>query len=647
MNDKSDITLGIDSIVLTGIEKAIERSSKETFNILLGFVRNVLQLAISHGTIKHFQEYIFSPAFIYGTSYLKARQNPAIAYLHPVYSKQAAANLKEIIWFDIGVLISNSKNIEQKKQLNEFYYWAFNGFSRLFFFIANNGDVATFKTAIQEYNQIFSFREEKYYELSRAKLDIEMQNPEDKDIRLKVLDDEIELEKKFSEYRRHALLGVYYWIVFLFYVGKINAEIANDLLNEIALQYNDSREIIYDILQLRDKSPLGYFEWQGWDYMERPSGEMYHPPYPNDWLTMGFAAAQVRIDNAYYDFSGLDSKQLKNAVFLVDAVESNFKIFQSEFEKWAKLLNVKNKEELIKRCDNVLHQLVVVKRQNIGNKEQQIAQAPLSQEKIDEFRRVIGESWKTQALVRQVFERKNCKELITSTEVKLKIIGQRTFFEKAKMMFIEGEYYQPIYNIGQIGGQIGRWEDDNFFNTAIVGKGDKLTAASILVLLETALSSLRKDNVNPDIIFMSPEHSYQDHELLASSKFVSRIKGVDAVQGTLGFFEDIPIYYSYSNFLNNRVVVAKFNDAFKMRFKTDERWYENELNVTVAAITDEQAEKRLREEPSKWKITDDGSELSDKEALMLIKTSVIIDLWTVLDFQILSSDAYTVGFLKK
>ena len=44
--------------------------------------------------------------------------------------------------------------------------------------------------------------------------------------------------------------------------------------------------------------------------------------------------------------------------------------------------------------------------------------------------------------------------------------------------------------------------------------------------------------------------------------------------------------------------------------------------------------------------TEDGIELSDEDALTLIKTSVIIDHWSTLDFQIEDKESFVVGYIK-
>ncbi|MBM6707139.1 hypothetical protein H6A68_08860, partial [Bifidobacterium pullorum subsp. saeculare] len=81
------------------------------------------------------------------------------------------------------------------------------------------------------------------------------------------------------------------------------------------------------------------------------------------------------------------------------------------------------------------------------------------------------------------------------------------------------------------------------------------------------------------------------------------------------------------------------------RYRTSPDWYEEELKVDVSVITDEEAERRLKEDPDKWKNGEGGVILSDEDALILIKTSVIIDIWTTLDFQVLDKEAYIVGYI--
>ena len=83
-----------------------------------------------------------------------------------------------------------------------------------------------------------------------------------------------------------------------------------------------------------------------------------------------------------------------------------------------------------------------------------------------------------------------------------------------------------------------------------------------------------------------------------------------------------------------------------MRYKTNPDWFEQELTVRITEVTDEEAKQKLAENPAKWQNTDDGINLTNEEALVLIKTSIIMDIWATVDFQVLNKEAYVVGFVK-
>ena len=83
-----------------------------------------------------------------------------------------------------------------------------------------------------------------------------------------------------------------------------------------------------------------------------------------------------------------------------------------------------------------------------------------------------------------------------------------------------------------------------------------------------------------------------------------------------------------------------------MQYKTDPNWFENELTVDVFEVTVEEAKRRLNEDRAKWTTTEDGAVLTDDQAILLIKTSIIIDIWTTIKFSVLNKDAFIIGNIK-
>jgi len=313
-------------------------------------------------------------------------------------------------------------------------------------------------------------------------------------------------------------------------------------------------------------------------------------------------------------------------------------------------LNVETPEILKAKCDSILKVFAEVKKKRISDTDIAIVNAQLNPTFVNNFKDLIGKAWKSQARIHKLFKKRGNTEHITSDETKLRIIGQRTFFEKAKMMFIDGEHHQTIYGVDRMGGETGRWEDNEFFSSIMKGEYNKVTGTNAVDALDKSIQELKSNNIIPDLILLSPEYSYREQSLLDDKRFVSKMnepqEGNDMWLFYLGTFDNIPIYTSFSDFLKNRILVCNFNQSFKMRYKTNPEWFEEEFKVDVSVVTNEEADKRLAENPTKWKNTEEGITLTDGEALTLIKTSVIMDIWATVDFQILSKETYVIGFIK-
>lgn len=648
--DNIDITDGIDSNVWRAIDRAIEKNSFESFRVLKSFVRQILQLSVRNNSPKHFQKYIFFPAYFYSVSYEKAKRNTALSELHKTCSEQAAMHLKEIIWFDIGYVGRKNQSIEEKKTTNQFYYWAFQGFSRLLFYIVKNGDINQFRFAMDEYEQISEGNYNQHFQLKWNIRELERVNTDGKnDNIIKEKKEELKVLKEFDNYKRHVLTGIKYWIFFLYQVNKINEETASQFLERIKIPYTDSEDLLNDILFFRGNAMNFYMGWNEWDFTERHSGKVYSPPTPYQWMTAGFFADQIREKRFYVNVNELDSEEISQARFLYDELKSNSEFYETNFEKWKKLLSVNNVEELQAKSKEILKDFAIVKRKSITDTDRAIALAPLHQPFVANFKKIIGDAWKSQARIHRMFRQFGNSLNVNDKEVKLKHIGQRTFFEKAKMMFTE-QNNQMIYGVDRMGGETGRWEDNYFFSTIRQAEFNKASGASVLEVLNEAISELNKKQIVPNIILLSPEYSYKDDKFLKSERFVSKLNEQlpenELAQFCIGTYDGIPVYTSFSDLLNNSIMICNFNEAFQMLYKTNESWYEDVLTVDVIEVTDEEAQRKLGENRAKWTTVEDGGILTDEEALLLIKTSVIMDIWTTIEFKVINKEAYIIGYIK-
>ena len=649
--DENDITTGVESNIWRAINKSIENNSKETFYVLESFVRRVLQLSIKEKSLIHFQQYIFFPASFYSLSYERMLHDPSLEQLHKVCSERAAHQLKNLIWFDIGFSTKEISKISERKKFNQFYYWAFNGFSRLLYYMVMNGDQKQFKNALEEYEQISDSISGKNYDLKFKIIALQRGNIDGQNNdKIQTLKEELNVSNQFETYRRHVLIGIKYWILYLYRIDRLSEEVTLEFIDLINVPYFDTDEVLDDILFFREHNSKQYLGWSEWDFTERRSGKVYSPPNPHDWLTLGFMVDQLRENQLRVNLEERTSEELTHVRYLHDRLKEYSEYIQDDFDKWKRILCIQTIEQLKEKSNQILDLFASLKRKSIGDDEKIVAAAPISQSKINSFREVIGKAWKSHACINTLFKKFGSTELIIDNEIELKHIGRRTFFEKAKMMFIDGDHFQMIYGVERMGSGIGKWEDNEFFNTIFRYDHNKVAGKSILEVLNQAISHLKSKKVLPNLILLPPEYSYKDKALLESKLFELKIPKSIEDNGisffNLGKFDGIPIYTSVSEFLKNRVLVCEFNKAFKMRYKTNRGWYENELTVDIKEVTEGEAIRRLQEQPDKWKKTEDGIELSDDDAITLIKTSVIIDHWSTLDFQIEDKEKFVIGYIK-
>jgi hypothetical protein len=649
LKDSNDITEGIETEIWNAFKKAIEKNNFETYRVIKKYVRQILQLSLRHNSITTFSKYIFFPPLIYGLSFEKLKLNTSLKELQQLCAKDAPLHLKEIIWLDLDIFWRNAKGLSDKKIISYFYYWTFTSFGRLFFYLVKNGDIEQLKNALNEFHQI-SYFGNRYQPLERKKIILEFDNKNGKNNdTIKLLENEIEVFRLPDDYKRHVITGLRYWVFFLYDKGKITEEEAKKLLDLFIIPSTHPKELVNDILFFRSNRASQYMEWDGWDYMERPSGKMYSPPSPYQWMTLGFLADQIRDNRLFINVNELKSEDVALAGSLHDSLRDYANYFQNNFEKWNNILKAPNKLYLKAKCDKILSAFAEIKRKVIGDQEIAIANSPLSQERIYAFKEVTGKAWKRQARIRLLFKHRKNIKVIKSNEIKLKKIGQPTFFEKAKMMFIDGQYNQLIYGTDLMGGQIGRWEDTEFLDRAMHGDFNKVSASNIVETLTLSISELTNRNIKPNLILVSPEFSYKDNQFLQDVRYKPKAdlhnEENEMSDFFLGTFDDIPIYTSHSEALNNKIIVSNFEEAFLMLYETNPEWFEQELEVSVHPVSNEEALQRYQSNPSKWANTVDDIILSQDDCITLIKTSVIIDIWSIADFQVLNKEAYVVGYI--
>ncbi|MDX6191939.1 hypothetical protein SGQ83_21500 [Flavobacterium sp. Fl-318] len=645
MND--DITYGIRSTIAASVAKAIENDSLETFTVLNNFIGKLLGLSVANNSISIFSEYITLPAYYYPLSYSKSKENIKNQKLHGIATNRAASLLSSLLSYSIRYpdFTTESYKIDELTAVNTFFYSGYNGFNRLLYHIVMNSDLQMFDKVFVQFQQINWYNDtsndlkwnikSNFNRLDKAQLKSAM-----------ALYGQI---KKRNDYKRHVISGLNYWIIFLFAIGKMEPETVAQFLEKMRIPA-DSEEILSDIILFTSNPNMDYLEWSDWDYMERPDGIAYSPPSPNQWLTYGFLVNLIRDEHYYFNPASLEEQELSQSVGLYESLKLAVADISSHFDKWKPILNVEDLDALTRRTEPILQSFRSIKKESINAKYSEIAEENLDDGKISEFRELIGKAWQDAAFIRNLFHsRKNTEAVFQDS----KFIGQKTFFEQAKIMFINGRHYQTIYNISQIGGETGRWIDDRFFSSLNIKELHYATDQDISELLSKCINSLKAKKITPNVIILPSIYSYKDENFLNQKKFIRKSNLQDVHHNNplskylLGRYDSIDVYTSFSNVINDKIIVADFENSFKMKYCRHKDWYDEELMVKVDAVTDGKAIEKFESDPQKWtKRYAEEHDLSKDEAISLIKNAVEIEIGSFADFEIVDKDSFVVGIIQ-
>lgn len=645
-DNKESISYGIDNSVWKAIEKAIEKNSYDSLFVLTTFLRKVYSESITHLSTQHFQKYIFFPASIYRLIYLYKDNNADLTKIQDFGFREIPLHLKEVISIDMNF---NYRVVEDKVKfaacMGSFYYWAFNGFGRLLYFQIKFEDIKSFRNTINQLDQCSEEDSVSYYNLD-TQFRIAKSNANN-EREIDFLKHKINAGKAFRDYKRHTILGIKYWGIYLFKKDRIKTKKLERFLKFLNPQNNDASDLLKDILFFRSSAVIHYMGWQGWDYKDRVSGKSHTMPSPWQWLTEGFFVDQIRNNILYVNLEEIKGQDITQVKTLVESLSDCAKEIKRHFEKWQDILLTPTVEDFEEKSNKLLEAFRVVERKTIDFADRELAIVPLSPRRIKEFKDLVGKAWESHARINLIFKQFGNLAAIKDPKVELHKYGFRLFFEKGKKMFVDGSHYQTIYGMEQKGGQIGRGEDNQFFIDISKPEHQETSASSIVHLIEKSISQLKAKGIDPTLILMAPEYSYKDESLLNDPRFNPRAI-IDPPQPffELGSFDNIPIFSSYSDFLNNSILVCDFQKAFFKQYRQNKDWYNDELLVEVTKVSDDDAKSRFDSEPEKWSTNESGEKISPEDALTLIKTSVIIDIFTIIDYKILDADAYVIGKLR-
>ncbi|UHO37244.1 hypothetical protein H5J24_16015 [Chryseobacterium capnotolerans] len=113
----------------------------------------------------------------------------------------------------------------------------------------------------------------------------------------------------------------------------------------------------------------------------------------------------------------------------------------------------------------------------------------------------------------------------------------------------------------------------------------------------------------------------------------------------MGTYKGVEVYISQSDEITNKVIIADFEKAFEMEYRTLENGFNQVLKIEVESIRNEEAEVIYKEEPENWTFTRKQTPMDKDEALTLIKNSLNIEVGTFYEFKVKDKESFVVGII--
>lgn len=626
--------------VFKSLELAITSKDEKTIRSYIAFFRDVIAETIEHKRLVDFGQYIDFPYRIYS---LVARQRN----VNQPRSMEDICDILPLHLREMIVLITwNASSLKDKVDrslVNAFYQRGFRSFNNLFFLQTVFHDWKLLESSINKFGQL----ESDFSSTGILKANLkQLENTNDISAeQIESLKVEIFEREKFKEYKRHIVIVLKYWIYELFEHDKIPARDADHILkalDRLRMDYKDAQDVLF----LRQQDLSKYMGWDGWEYENRPEGVQINPITARDWISRGFILDRIRTGNQTFIFDKTRA-EADEVRWFYEEVEKIITQLLANPKRWHLIFSADQFNNITMLTDQLLSAIGISKRSKLNDRDNQIKNAPLSQEKISEFTQRLGVKWSGELRMRRIFGLFGNSKDITGQDRKLMRIGPNLFLDKGKMMFLDQELYMRIYGLEDFGTKVARGEDDLFFERIFNSGAEKIFKPTIVELLIQAIIKLKERALEPNVILLSPEYLHDDQALLNSEKYTQHY-AADLNPDNLNFFiigtfEGVPLFTSYSQKLKNKIVVCKFEDAFEMLYKTNPTWYKNLLSVNIKEVTEELAVDKFKQEPEKWQNTDEGTLLSEADALTLIKTSVILDIETLIDFDLKAVSNFIIG----
>ncbi|MGB8193687.1 MAG: hypothetical protein WCF67_17275 [Chitinophagaceae bacterium] len=622
---------------------SIDNRDIDTFTRLNGFIYDRLSSSFVNDNIKSFEQ--FSGLFVWYYEYALNKLSSSITYkdIYDICADRSARGLKEKMgWWFRFYEKSKQPSLEDKRRMNEYSRVLLNRYAEMINICLRKKDISHLNFIINELQQSSGgYR----HEISSLKFDIlfkKKSRPAGEEAQaLAAMQERYKVESFVDTNIRVLLKATLFWCFFLFQMNVLSAdELRRSLV--IFQRYKGylQSDLLEDLIFLRSIRSEHEYAWGGWDYMERMSGVTYSPPTPNYWAALGAVLYSLQYKSPITIESEDSDPDLINATeyLLGSMIDIAKGLRDSGYQKWGEIIGVDSDEKFKELLDREIERFTRLKNTAVTSKEKLLADIPLDVTYVQNFKDIMIEGWEKGNDVRTLFEYFHATENVADGEPDGKVfeLGNKNevLMGYKTSLVRDDQFFIPIYGIEKHGESLADIEETLFLS--LFSNEEVLEADQMFEELDRAVTVLEGANFNATVILCGYDLWHERFQDLKTSDFVFDWNNKQGYPFSNfgGTYKQIPIIYFRSFFFNNMLVVASFKEAFALQQIPDANAYKNILRVGITEISQEKAESIIEEKPAYWK------NLSQEEAVVKLRNSVLVDFYLVENFLIKDKSAF-------
>lgn len=550
-NDLPDELNNIIKTLEDGLINSAEKNDIKVFNNLIFYIRDTLFFLTSDNTKKLYVDLVLIPSNIYN-------------HLTEFHQK----NLIEVFTIRFS---ENIRSYEYSQTKNDFTEISYYGLVNLLKVILQNRNVEHFNILMKSLKET----------MFNSSFD------------------------KAKKHRYYFSLTIYFWLLYLYNQKKIDISQYDLSILENILNTNiyEQKEYIfntyYDLLDEIENGLWGVADW----YLEKPPiGEAYFALSPRTWLSFSLVVFLIKFNLLSYNFN-IEKVNIKDTFrFELDAIEEEFTNIEKELNLWLKFLypNMENPREIYNEHKKIVKN-IYLQLKNYQEKQflTKIIETPISKTKIKDFTNTVGDLFNKNAIIPNILKYFG-RVSYANNIIEKNGLGEYINMQKSRFAFIDGDYYQSIIGLSDIGARVANFVNQDFFSQLKRLQNQNSPTPSNENLISQIDRFLRQlDKSSNPIIFGNWKSLdiLRDHIEYNSSE----------IPYCHSFYKTIPIINIYD--FNKKILILDIN-SIDYKIYQKEEWYNKELLIEIT-----------EPEPD----PDNYLKLADVKIKILFKSEIIIN----------------------